>query len=518
MPSNISSGSVLELQCGHVYQGTLDLKGKSDVTVKTVGTCGKATITPGQSVMGWTPYQGNIYSAPIAFGVAQLLLDGHPKSLAHWPNRSQTWAKADSASATSLSFAMPNNDLAGATLVFRAFDWSIDARRITGYSGSQMTLGPTGNPAFDGYAPSGQVPFYVEGKLWMLDEPGEWAVGDGRLYLWTPDGKTPEGRVSASPDKHGIDATDSSAVTVENIRVYGAANGINAVGATDLTIADTDIINSSANGIVNSGGSGLSVAGTAVRNSRHDGILVRWGGGRESIKNSRVDVSGSIGMPTNAHAGIYLSESVGATISGNTVSNSGYIGIRFFRNAVISGNTVDSACLTLADCGGMYASAPDKLPLNSQVAGNAIKNVGSLQRLAWGIQLDGSANGVTVTNNTISASGNGLMIFDSFNNTITGNTFMQNNQAHIQMAETASGDRVRNNQVSGNRFVSKNREEAYRISSDLGVASVVQFGSYSDNRYESSSSIFANFNGEALNFSQWKERTGQDESSSFFLP
>ncbi len=518
MPSNIGNGSVLELQCGRVYHGTLDLKGKSGVTVKTVGTCGKATITPGQSVAGWTAHQGSIFSAPIAFDVAQLLFDGHPQRLAHWPNRSQTWARADSASASSLNFAMPNNDLAGATLVFRAFDWSIDARRITGYSGNQMALEPTGNPAFDGYAPSGQVPFYVEGKLWMLDEPGEWAVSDGRLYVWAPDGKSPEGRVSASPDRHGVDAANSSAIALEDIRIYGAANGINAVGATGLAVANVDIINSSANGIVNSGGSGLSVAGTAVRNSRHDGILVRWGGGEESIKHSRIDGSGVTGMPTNAHAGIYLSESVGATVSGNLVSNSGYIGIRFFRNAVVSGNTVDSACMTLADCGGMYASAPDKLPLNSQVTGNVIKNVGSLQRLAWGIQLDGAANGVTVANNTISASGNGLMIFDSFDNTIAGNTFMQNTQAHIQMAETASGDRVRNNKVSGNRFVSQNHEETYRISSDLGAASVLQFGSYSDNRYESSSSIFANFNGEALNFSQWKERTGQDGSSGFYLP
>jgi hypothetical protein len=190
---------------------------------------------------------------------------------------------------------MPNNDLAGATLVFRAFDWSIDARRINAYSGGVVTLGSTGNPAFDGYAPSGQVSFYVEGKLWMLDEPGEWAVSSGRLYVWAPDGKSPEGRIWVSPSaasgKHGIDASTSTGVIIDNVRVYGAANGINAVDATDVTVSNTDIVNSSENGIVNSGGSGLSVTNALVRNSRHDGILVRWGGGRESIRNSRIDAS-----------------------------------------------------------------------------------------------------------------------------------------------------------------------------------------------------------------------------------
>lgn len=522
MPSNIANGSMVELRCGRAYQGTLDLKGKTNVTVRTAGTCGKAVITPAQGVTGWVQHQGNIYSAPIAFDVAQVSIDGQPQSLAHWPDRTQTWARAGSSNETSLTYAMPNNDLAGATLVFRAFGWSIDARRVTGYSGDVMTLAPTGNPSFDGYAPSGQVSFYIEGKLWMLDEPGEWAVSNGRLYVWAPDGKSPEGRVYASPSgasgKHGIDASGSDGIVIENIRVYGAANGIHAMDAGALKVLGTDILNSSENGIINSGGAGLTVTDSSVRNSRHDGILVRWGGGRESIRNSRIDASGVTGMPTNAHAAIYLADSTGATVSGNSITNAGYIGVRFFREATVSGNTIDGACQVLTDCGGLYTAARDRLPLNSQVRGNTIRNVGTSQRLAWGIQLDDSANAVTIANNMISNSGNGVMIFDGFNNAITGNTFTHNTQAHIQMAETANSTSVRNNQVSGNSFVTADREEAYRISSDRGTASVAQFGTYADNRYQSTSSIFANFNGDALNFSQWRTRTGQDGSSTFSAP
>jgi parallel beta-helix repeat protein len=518
MPSNIANGSVLELQCGQLYQGTLDLRGKSNVAVKTAGTCGKPILTPGQAVAGWVHHQGNIYSAPIAFAAAQVLINGQPLPTAHWPNRPQTWAKATGSTTDSLSYAMPNGDLAGATLMFRPFEWAIEARKITGYAGGVMTLGPTGNTNYDGHALSGTADFYVEGKLWMLDEPGEWAVSDGRLYVWAPDGQSPEGRTWASPDAHGIEASDSKGVSIDGVSVFGAKNGINAVGALNLKVTNADIANSSANGIVNSGGFGLSVDGTSVRNSRHDAILVRWGGGGESIKNSRIDASGVIGMPVNAHAAITLIGSEGSTILNNSVTNSGFIGIRFYRNTTVSQNTVDGACLVLGDCGGLYTMARDKQPLNTRIEGNTIRNVNQAQRLAWGIFLDDYANGTTVANNIIDGNRKGMMIHNGFNNTVTGNTFSRSGQAHIEMAESAAAPSVRNNVISGNTFTSADGEETYRISSDLGTGSVVQFGAYNGNAYTSSSAIFANFNGEALNFAQWKARTGQDGSSTIKVP
>jgi parallel beta-helix repeat protein len=517
-PTNIANGSLVELQCGRHYQGTLDLKGKSNVTVKTIGSCGKAVLTPGQAINGWTKYQGNVYSALIPFDAEQVLISGQPIATAHWPNRSQTWVTATGSTATSLTYGMPNADLVGATLIFRPFDWSIEARKITGYSGNVMSLATTGNPNYDGYALSGAAKFYVEGKLWMLDEPGEWVVSGGRLYVWAPDGQSPEGRTWASPDKHGIEASNSKGVTLDGVSVYGAANGINAPGAVNLKVTNVDIANSSSNGIMNSGGSGLWVDSATVRNSRHDGIVVKWGGGGETIKNSRIDASGVIGMPVNAHAGISLTLSEGSNIINNTVSNSGYIGIRFFRNATVTQNTVDGACFVLTDCGGLYTSARDKLPLNVRIEANSIKNVGASQRLAWAVFLDDSANGTTVANNSIAGNGNGMMITNGFNNSITGNSFAKSRQAHIQMAESGTVSSVRNNAVSGNTFTSQDGEETYRVSSDLGTSSVAQFGTYNSNAYISSSAVFANFNGAQLNFAQWKAQTGQDGSSTIRTP
>ncbi|MFC7516384.1 right-handed parallel beta-helix repeat-containing protein [Herbaspirillum sp. GCM10030257] len=514
MPSTVSDNSVVDLQCGRTYQGTLDLKGKTNVTVRTTGACGNATLTPGQSLSGWTQVQGNIYSAPVSFEVAQVIIDGAPVSAAHWPNRTQTWAKASSSNTSGLTYAMPNADLTGATLVFKPYEWAVEARKITGYSGSTMAVASTGNINFDGYQLGGQVDFYVEGKLWMLDEPGEWAVSNGRLYVWAPDGQSPEGRIWAAPDKDAIDASNSRNVTIQNVSIFGAANGINGLDASKLSASAVRIENSSGNGILNSGGTGLTVDSAIIRNSKHDAIAVKWGGGGELISNSVIDASGTVSMPTNAHAAINLTGGSGAVVQNNRVTNSGYIGIRVFRNARVSGNTVDGACNVLTDCGGIFTSAPDKLALNTTIENNVIRNVAVNQRLAWGIYLGDFANGTTVAGNHVNANANGMEILNGYDNVIKDNTFTQSTQAHVQIVEAGTAAVVKNNAFSGNRFVTSGKQENYRISSDLGTSAVPRFGSYSANVYTSSSSIFANFNGEALNFTQWKTRTGQDSNST----
>jgi parallel beta-helix repeat protein len=518
LPSTIADGSTIELQCGRVYQGTLNLRSKSNVTVKTVGTCGKAVITPGQPIGGWTPYKGNVYSAPIAYDAAQVMVDAQPVAMAHWPSRSQTWAKASATTSTTLTFAMPNADLVGATLLFRPYEWTIDARKITGYTNNVMTLASTGNQSFDGRTLSGTPDFYVEGKLWMLDEPAEWAVSGGRLYVWTPDGASPNGRTWASPNNDAIDASNSKGVAIDGIHIFGAANGINALGATNLKVMNSDIDNSSENGIVNSGGSGLAVDTINVRNARHDGISIKWGGGAESIRNSKFDAFGTFGMPTNVHAAINLVFSVGSSVLDNTVSNSAYIGIRAFRSATVARNTVDSACLILSDCGGIYLSAPDGLPLNTRIDTNTIRNVGKAYRLAWGIQMDNKANNVTVIGNTFSGNRNGIMMYNGFANAITGNAFSDSVQTHIQIVEAGSTAIVRNNVVTGNKFNTSGSTEMYRVSSDVGVSSIPQFAAYDRNDYTSSSTTFANYAAGLVSFPQWKLKTGQDANSTFTTP
>ncbi|WP_176442376.1 right-handed parallel beta-helix repeat-containing protein [Noviherbaspirillum humi] len=513
LPASVADYATVSLECGRVYQGTLSLAGKKGVTVATAGGCGMATLTPGQSITGWRQESGSLYSAPVAFEPAQLILDGEPMELAHWPNRASGWAKASGSASSSISAQLPNGDMAGASVVYRPYEWTIESRKVTAYSNGTMTIGTSPSSSYDGYNPSGQVSFYVEGKLWMLDSANEWAYQNGRVYLWTADGASPEGRAFAAPEKSGIEAGNSQGVTVSGVRIYGAANGINASGATGLKVINSEILNSGDNGIVNLGGSALTVDGTLIAKTRHDAISVKWGGGGDLIQNSRFDRSGSIGMPTNARGAVVLTAALNSRVLNNSITQAGYFGIRTFRGSQVSGNTIDGACLVLSDCGGIYLSAPDKQPLNATVQNNAIRNVGHGMKLAWGIFLDDSANKVTVSGNTVTDSAAGLFLHDGFNNTVSGNSFARNEQFHVQMAQSSGGS-LYGNQFSGNSF-SMTAETAYDMGSDTGAA-VNGFATFSKNSYVDGAPVFAQFGwGNAVNWTQWRSQTGQDGDSTY---
>ena len=53
MPVVVPDQETLWLDCGEVYSGELKLVQARNVTVRTAGSCGKATLTPAVPVRGW---------------------------------------------------------------------------------------------------------------------------------------------------------------------------------------------------------------------------------------------------------------------------------------------------------------------------------------------------------------------------------------------------------------------------------------------------------------------------------
>lgn len=508
LPTNIANGSIVELMCGRTYVGTLNLVGKYNVRVRTEGGCGKASISPGQPVTGWVHEHKHIYSAPIRFSPIQVSIGGEPIELAHFPNRPKIWAKGKTQNPNQLRYAMPSADLAGAQLVFRANDWLIEKRPVREFSEGSILLAPKVGDAFDLPA---DAEFYVEGKLWMLDSPGEWAVSGGRLYVWSPDGKSPEGRAWASPDAAGIDATDSKEVSIDNVRVFSAKVGIDGSNSTNLRIYNTEVVNSAEDGIF-AGGTGLVIDRVHVKNSVQNGIYGFYGIRNSTVTNSTVTSTGMVGMPKRSKGAIVFEDASGQRITNNKVLNSSYIGIRVHRDAVVSDNLIDGACLILTDCGGIYTFAPRKEALNVRIERNTIKNLA--QRQAYAVYLDDNANGVTVTHNIIMNNPGGLEIHNGFNNLITGNVFSSSGYEHVLMNETTPSPSIRQNQFIKNTFVSTKGEPAYRLWSVVKQPTVESFGSYNENVYTAGEAKFAEIAGTGMvNFNTWKNRMKQDDRS-----
>jgi parallel beta-helix repeat protein len=485
IPTDIASGATVNLECGKTYQGTLELNGKSDVTVKTVGSCGKAGITPGRAVTGWTRYQGNIYSAPVSFVPVQVAVDGKPASAAHWPN--QPWATSTG--------ALPSSDLNGATLVTLENQSVVASEKLTSNS-----VGTS-------------KPFYVEGKLWMLASPGEWAVQNGRLYLWASNGQSPEGKVWAAPENNGINADNSSGITVDGVKIFSAFNGISANTSTNLKVLNSDILNSNKDGIWASGSRGMTVSQTNVSNARETGINGWFSVTGANISGTAVSNTGMVNMPTPTGAGIFFGDGADNRIDNVRVTNSSYHGISVLhnRNTSVTNSVVDTACVRLTDCGGIYTGARDKLPLNLRIEGNTVTNVQGAEGI--GIYLDDFANRVTVAGNTIANNTRGMVVHNGFDIVIRSNTFASHTVAHLGFAH-ASGT-IGNNQVTGNTFRSTRGEQTFNIEAD----DLTAVASYDYNTYISTdANVFSrtwdgSSAGVTASYSGWKRAMRQDAHS-----
>ncbi|MDQ2820345.1 MAG: right-handed parallel beta-helix repeat-containing protein [Pseudomonadota bacterium] len=487
VPTNIANGSTVNLTCGVTYQGTLDLTGKSNVTVKTAGTCGKASITPGRAVTGFVKGTGNIYSAPISFTPLQVTVGGAFVSAAHWPNT--PWATSTS--------GMPSTDLTGATLVYLDNQSVIKSQALTSNSVS------TGKP------------FYVEGKLWMLDQPGEWAVQNGRLYIWSADGQSPEGKVWAAANGNGINANNSSGVTIDSVSIFAASDGISAETSTNLKVLNTDITNSSRDGIWASGSNGLQVNASTIANSRRNGIDGWYSVNGAVITNSTVSNTGMVGMPSETGAGIMFGDGGTNRIDNVRVTNSGYHGISVLhnRNTNVTNSVVDVACVRLTDCGGIYTGARDQLPLTLLIEGNTVSNVKGTEGVA--IYLDDFSNGVTVNKNTVTGNTRGLLMHNAFNNVISNNTVSSSAITHMTLVQDTGN--MRNNKVTYNKFNSTGGEQNYNmetgsnlktfISADYNTYTSTDVNTFS--RYWNGSSA-----GVTQSYTSWKAWSGLDVHSA----
>jgi parallel beta-helix repeat protein len=487
IPTNVASGSTVSLQCGTTYQGTLELNGKTNVSVKTVGTCGKASISPGRAVTGFVKGTGNIYSAPISFTPVQVAVGGTYVAAAHWPN--QPWAASTS--------GMPSTDLTGATVVYLSNQSVIQSQTLTSNS---VNVGK---------------PFYVEGKLWMLDSPGEWAVQNGRLYVWAADGQSPEGKVWASANGNGVNADNSSGITIDGVKIFSATDGISANGSTNLKVLNTDIDNSYRDGIWASGSKGLQVNLSNVSNSRRNGIDGWYSVNGAIISNSTVSNTGMVGMPSATDAGVMFGDGGTNRIDNVRVTNSGYHGISVLhnRNTNLLNSVVDVACARLTDCAGIYTGARDQLPLTLLIENNTVTNVKGTEGI--GIYLDDFANGVTVNKNKVSNNTRGLVLHNAFNNVITNNTLGSNAITHMTLGQDSGN--IRNNKVTNNTFNSTNGEQNYNMETGSNLKTFI---SADYNTYTSTNvNVFTrSWDGSSAGVTQsytgWKSWSGLDAHST----
>jgi parallel beta-helix repeat protein len=512
---NIYDGATVNLECGRIYSGELDLSQRQNVTVQTVGDCGKATLTPSKPIVGWRrdASDSRLWIALSEFTPTQLAIGGVYVMPAHHPNVPGRWLRGTSRYSGQLRADLPSRDLSGATLRYLAAEWLIQTRIVQRYEGGVIYLAPGDDEGFPLLA---QTDFYLEGKRWMIDSPGEWVYVNGELIVWPPDGQSPEGRAWATPLARGIYAERSRNLTIKNISVVDAPLGIDGNGSVGLKLHDLDVLRTGEAAIVV--GRGTEVLRARIVGTLRHGIRANDDADQVRIIDSDIRGVGMLGMPQRTKGSIVFEHAVGQYLQGNRISDSAYLGIRVFRDATVTQNVIQRACLRLTDCGGIYTFARDRKPLNTLISFNQISELGVGAN--YGIYLDDYANAVTVRSNEVSKSPSGMQLHNAFNNLIADNIFIANSREHILFNETVNATVIRGNRVQRNRFVQADAGSppVYRLWSYVR-GSLARFAEFSNNQYETSRRRFAQVDWRGmLDFSEWQSLVAHEPGAVLTTP
>ncbi len=232
-----------------------------------------------------------------------------------------------------------------------------------------------------------------------------------------------------------------SDVTLQNLRISDAYNGIMIDSASDITISGSTL-DYTTNGIVVQASDAVQIDSCTIRDSGNSGIILESGTTGSQITTSEIyggingiDIDGSSKNEVSSNSiqgaldsGILLEHDTSAiTIQKNTFSQNGEHGI---------------------DC----ISAKDGIISQNEFLNNKLN----------GIMLHGST-GNTIAENTFSGNMRGINIYQSDNNMIQNNEFTANRGSAIMFQPSAG------NVVSGN-LITQNRGQGifimYRVDRD----------------------------------------------------
>ena len=386
----------------------------------------------------------------------------------------------------------------GTTVRIRTNAWTIEEVKTNGYSGSRLSLAtPSLYPITTGWG------YYLLGQLWMLDSPGEWFYDkvSQTAYVWMPDGAAPAAPLLATYLPVGIESAGRQHTIFDGIAVRNVGVGANMRSTSGVVLRNARIENTAGAGVDASGGAGNLVDQNVISRTGGDAItavdyILPTATGMQ-ITNNRIDQSGVLvsgntvlSLPTASGAAIRAGYK--ATVIGNTLRDTGYVGVWMLGQSSVRNNYISGACTVVDDCGAIYTSGSGN---GSVIANNIIDRThGSVNgkpaaaglTQGQGIYLDDLTSGVTVEGNTVMFADYGIHMHNAANNLVQGNKLFGNRLAQLWMQEQttrtrATGD-IYGNTIRANQFV-PTEATARGFQQQSVVSSTALFGSFDFNRY-----------------------------------
>lgn len=275
---------------------------------------------------------------------------------------------------------------------------------------------------------------------------------------------------------HGISLVGRSSVTIQNTDIKNFYYGVVLNSSSSNSINVNTITNNSYGIVVTSFSNNNSISGNSITSSEYDGIWLDYSSSYNSISGNTL---------TSNSGGIYLHSSSDNNVSENTITDSSYHGIYlgFSSNNSINGNTFIGGALFVWDS---FSNFVENNTVNGRplvylegVADYSVEDAGQVVLIR--------CNRIRVENLNLSRTSNGVQLWETNNNILSGNNMTANSCFGIEFLYSS------NNSVSGNIITDND------CGIDLG---------YSSNNSISGNTITGSCSGIALIYSSGNSLSG----------
>ena len=519
--ATLAPGDRVELACGSTWRETLRLAASGApsaplVVAAPVAGCSQPPTIDGSVALAaarWQRQSAGVWRQTLSSVPLQLFSATGPWVAAHHPNRSAngpSWlTMATDGNLTHVQGQDVSTRLGtGADLVLpaaarlgtgtrvrvRTAAFVIDDLAVASTDGRALNLAtPSTYPLKAGWG------YLLTGQAWMVDSPGEWfhdAAAGRLLAAALGSSSSPQLPSSATVQALGIDLQDRSHVVVDGLVVRKVGTGALLRGGQGLHLRNSRFEDIADRGVDAAASQAVVLESNRLERTGLDAVFAGGIGAAAAqglvVRNNLVRQSGVLldgaairSLPRRSYAAVLAGQA--ATVSGNVIVDSAYIGIRVFERSVVDGNVVIGSCTVLDDCGAIYTLGADN---GSRITGNVVLtargNPGGKPQAAWapqaqGLYLDDDASGVRVEGNTVIDTDHGIQLHDASANSITGNRLYGNRVAQLWLQETRPGA------LTGNTVTDNQAAPVHPQSRSL-LAQTVQaeasaFGQFDRNRW-----------------------------------
>jgi parallel beta-helix repeat protein len=564
--SSLLPGDAVLFKCGDTFYGsfTVTVSGSltSPIIFGSYGIGAKPIITGLTSLTTWTAQGANKWEADCpscGAEVNMLVLNNKPQAIGRYPNSNSSNKgnlnfESSASNTASSVFSITDNELTGspnwtgAEVIIRSSRWTIDRKTISSHVGSNITFTNATH-----YALTNGYGYFIQNHPNTLDQYGEWHYNPvtKKVNIYTNTSNPASQNVFVSTQSVLIQINNRNYIEFDGLSFSGANYDVfNVTLSKGLTIKNCDVSFTGRNVVQGDRLDVFSFESNEIKHTNNNVLGFLNPLKNSIIKNNTLKNTGvfpGMGMNgTGSRTGMLLVCN-NTLIENNSIDSTGYAPILFYGDSItVKNNFIDTYAFVLDDGGGIYTwngcsnnvstiywVSIGTMKTYRKIINNIVLNgIGAAEgtndlnrKGAEGIYLDDNSTGVEVSGNTVAnCAGGGVLIHNSYNNTLRNNTSFNNGTQLLFYGDpdiNSCKDTIRNNAIKNNILFSKlSFQEVMRLNADP-ISKIHRYGTFDTNYYcrpfneNNIINVITPTSSVNQNLSQWKTAyPGQDINSN----